>query len=722
MVLRSTMVAGLFLLILVLMPTLAIVSNTQITSSYLWIKSTHIKVPAVTTIGGEERGGVVADLYVSIAYPGTGTVYFSAEPLTELDTQATARIAALIAATIAGRNFNSYDYFIKMESSSLIIGGPSAGAAMTVALLSLFLNQSLRPDVMMTGMICPDGSIGPVGGIPAKLRAAVATGAKVFLIPIGQRVVYVRRIIKEPIPGGYLVRTEYVPVDVVELGRQLNVTVIEVSSVREAFYYFTGMNISLPSNITLPELPKEAINIVSSWTRDYLTRSDNARSQALELSKKIPYPIRYIIEKHLNKSVTYAKLATTAMISEAYYEAASYAFTSYIEGLTALEYAKVYLNNSRLPELVNEVNNTIRATRSIVMSGEAKTFAEFEALLAARYRYYLATIMFNKSVDLLRKGITSWSDLDNLVYMLAYAKARADSAKQWLMIAKIDTPVINAQAVKSIAESLLAMAKSSFSYLEALVGDVGAKPPSYDEALTNVELAVEAFHNNDTYGSIATSIHAVAASVVAIHELFKTGIGGIIQVVEKETKASIRDTYDIGTLPLIALNYIELAEAHKSVEGEWATAIYYYMLASLHAQVLKALIEASIPKPQVNVTVTALPTIVVTRRETVTATTTVTSYVDITHTTTIEKTVTTTTTTTTTMTATTTTTSTATVEKTITTTKTQTIVRVGWVTITETTMPISDYLGYLILELLVGLALGIVVIGVALEIRKRRMK
>ncbi len=715
-------VLAFIVLFLTILPSTSILALTQVTTSYIWVKTTHIRVPAVTTIGGEEAGGVVADVYVSIAYPGTGTVYFSAEPLTQLDTQATARIAALIAATIAGKNFNSYDYFVKMMSRSLIIGGPSAGGAITVAFLSLFLNQSLKPDVMMTGMICPDGSIGPVGGIPAKLKAAAANGIKVFLIPIGQRIVYVRKIVKEPIPGGYLVRTEYVPVDIVELGKQLNVTVIEVASVREAFYYFTGMNISLPANITLPELPKEAVNIVISWIRDYLTKSDNVRKDALELSEKIPYPIKYIIEKHLNKSITYAKLATTAQISEAYYESASYAFTSYIEALVAYEYARVYLDNSRLPQLVSEVNSTLRAVRTVVMEGEAKTFSELEALIAARYRYYLAQAVFNESIDLLKKGVTSWSDLDKLVYMLVYAKARADSAKQWLMISRIDTPVINPNAVYSIAESLLAMAKSSFSYLDTLVGDVGAKPPSYDEAVLNVELAMNAYSSNDTYGTIAASIHAVASSVVAIHELFRTGIGGVVQVVERETKASIRDAYNIGALPLISLNYVELAEERKNVEEDWATTIYYYMLASLHAQVLKALIEASIPRPNITATLTALPTIIVTHRETVTTTTTTTAYVNVTHT--VEKTVTTTATTTTTTTAITTTThtTTATIEKTVTTTKTQTIVRVGWVTITQTTMPVSDYLGYLILELLVGLALGIIVVGLALEIRKRRMK
>lgn len=689
---------AIILLISTISPLLTVMPVTETSTFYIWIKSAHIKVPAVTTTGGGEEG-VVADLYVSIAYPGNGIVYFSAEPLTELDTQATARIAALIATTIAGKSFNSYDYFIRMKSSSLIIGGPSAGGAMTVALLSLLLNKTLRPDVMMTGMICPDGSIGPVGGIPAKLKAAAEAGTKVFLIPIGQRIVYVRRIIRESIPGGYIVRTKYVPIDVVELGKQLNVTVIEVASVREAFYYFTGINISLPSVITLPQLPSEAANIVTTWTYSYLTKSEDVRKQALELAKKIPYPVRYIIEEHINKSLNYAEQATSSLLSKMYYKAASYAFTSYIEGLTALEYAKVYLNKSRLTAFVDEVNNTIVTTRYIVMTSKVKTLSEFEALLAARYRYYLSELIFNESINMLKKGITSWSDLNKLIHMLAFAKARADSAKQWLLMSRVTTPKISLQAVKDIAESLLAMAKSSFSYLETLVSDIGSKPPSYDEALINVDLAMKAFSSNDTYGSIAASIHAVASSVVAIHELFRTGIGGIIQVVEKETKASIRDAYDTGATPLIALNYIELAEAQRDIEEDWATAIYYYMLASLHAQVLKALVEASTPKPQV-VTTTVLPTTTIIRRETVTVTAT------------IEKTVTKTVATTVTTTAITTN---ETKEKTTTMTVTETHVTEKTITIPVATTTLNN----LILGLLLGLVLGVITMVIIVVIRAK---
>jgi len=170
----------------------------------------------------------------------------------------------------------------------------------------------------------------------------------------------------------------------------------------------------------------------------------------------------------------------------------------------------------------------------------------------------------------------------------------------------------------------------------------------------------------------------------------------------------------MGVIPLVALNYLETAKTVGNIQENWASIIYYYMLASLYAQVLKALVEASIPRPTVTTTLTAPPTFIVTKIRTVTTTETVTETETITQTTTatLER--------TTTVTETNTVREIHTTTLTSTTTSTKEVVRMGFITVTQTNLPISDYLGYLILELLVGVSLGIIVIGVIFELRKRR--
>ncbi len=68
--------------------------------------------------------------------------------------------------------------------------GPSAGIAMATALLSLFLEQPVTPDLAMTGEITLTGQVLPVGGIREKLVGARLAGVKTVLLPEPNRAQY----------------------------------------------------------------------------------------------------------------------------------------------------------------------------------------------------------------------------------------------------------------------------------------------------------------------------------------------------------------------------------------------------------------------------------------------------------------------------------------------------------------------------------------------------
>lgn len=65
------------------------------------------------------------------------------------------------------------------------IGGPSAGMMIALAVYDLADPQDLTRGrvVAGTGTIDPDGTVGPVGGVPLKVQAAIDAGAELFLAP-----------------------------------------------------------------------------------------------------------------------------------------------------------------------------------------------------------------------------------------------------------------------------------------------------------------------------------------------------------------------------------------------------------------------------------------------------------------------------------------------------------------------------------------------------------
>lgn len=77
-----------------------------------------------------------------------------------------------------------YDYDIHINfPGGLPIDGPSAGVSMAIAMYSALTNNPVSNTIAMTGEVSIRGLIKPVGGIAAKVNAALKAGAKKALIP-----------------------------------------------------------------------------------------------------------------------------------------------------------------------------------------------------------------------------------------------------------------------------------------------------------------------------------------------------------------------------------------------------------------------------------------------------------------------------------------------------------------------------------------------------------
>jgi predicted ATP-dependent protease len=175
---------------------------------------------------------------------GQGRVLVNTEVLNGMDIQTSVRTAAAVVETLTGASFGNTDIILTITSDVTVeaVDGPSAGAAITVALLAALRRVEVMDGVYITGTINSDGSVGKVGGVPYKALAAAEEGAGTVVVPAGQGTV----TLYEPktIQLGRRVITTYEKV-IMTLEEYLQengyaVRVVEADSVLEAYMEFTG--------------------------------------------------------------------------------------------------------------------------------------------------------------------------------------------------------------------------------------------------------------------------------------------------------------------------------------------------------------------------------------------------------------------------------------------------------------------------------------------------
>lgn len=90
--------------------------------------------------------------------------------------------AASVIRRITNKDIRDYDIHVNVVGGGNI-DGPSAGAAITVCVISALMDKPVRQDAAITGEISLRGNIKPVGGIFEKVYGARRKGIKLVMVP-----------------------------------------------------------------------------------------------------------------------------------------------------------------------------------------------------------------------------------------------------------------------------------------------------------------------------------------------------------------------------------------------------------------------------------------------------------------------------------------------------------------------------------------------------------
>ena len=140
--------------------------------------------------------------------PGTGKLILTGQ-LGDVMKES-AQAALTVAKGLIQDSFEKWDVHVHVPAGATPKDGPSAGVAMTLALISLFTGKPIRPDIAMTGEISLRGLVMPIGGLKEKTLAALRAGIKTVMMP--------KRNEKdlEDVPAEAKARLEFVLLDHVE--------------------------------------------------------------------------------------------------------------------------------------------------------------------------------------------------------------------------------------------------------------------------------------------------------------------------------------------------------------------------------------------------------------------------------------------------------------------------------------------------------------------------
>lgn len=602
------------------------------TYSYSLDETRHVTIVAVSQLSNGSYIGVSADLYVRVTCPGSGHVYVETLPLSQIDLQASTRVAALVASSVANMSFYSCDFYASIKSDSPIIGGPSASGVTAVAFAAALLRLPLNESIIMTGMIMPDGSVGPVGGLKYKLDAAASRGAKVFIVPFGQTRDTIYKVVAQRVGPTIITRVVPETVDLISYGAQLNVLVIPVANIYEALEIFTDKIYRVPprdmgwldrfSDIyaSLNTIQREWISNLSSEISRALNESRAIEDRALSTLRG--YSGIYIrnLLQNIDSSIEGLRRQAEALESAGkLYAAASIYLQALIYAYQRLHLLKAIIDGSYISQEVGAVNSSVYGVIEYVNRYSAENgidVARLSIAINTLDRAYEALVYVNRTL--------SSQYVDSASQYLALASARVYTARLWSTLLsspiynRARGPQISADDLNRMAIYISALAQNIYTYIVAFSSSTQISNDILSDAVYRYSLL---FKVSEPLDKLALGISSISYMHLALVSIFLQDYNSTIEALNRTIGIALSSPTSLDTPPIDVPLYIEMVKAFTSYPQ---TQIAMLSRLSIILSIYRILATEISQQPYPSETEVEKITETIRERETVTVTTTTT--------------------------------------------------------------------------------------------------
>lgn len=554
-------------------------------SIFLTYRNITVYAPAVAET---DNGyvGVISTITVTLQSNGRGRVFVDTLPLTQIDMQGSARLSVKVASALVKNddrcniNPDEYDFFFVVRTTAPIIGGPSAGGIMTAAVVSLLENWTMDNKTVMTGMINPDGSIGPIGGILQKIDAAYSAGATRFLLPKGQ-MTYMDMVTEITTENGWTQTiSKSVIKNVAEYALEnYGIEAVEVEDINEAILYFTGWefptsesNESITTEDYINSMKPLATNLLENARTSYKNASDSFDNSTIP--NRWPDYYKNQVTDFLNNAHERLIDSENWYEQEVYYTSTSKSFQSLIDS-HFVTYACNYFSVDNKQDYVNSILNEVKEYHSnkssLAKNAEVNGTISLQCVGAGQKRASDADSYLSDAESSYQRG-----DYLTALYKISYAMQRSESIEWWLGISIYfnDTGDITADELTTLAGEYIEDAQQSVVYSGVILEEMGQSSSYLSDAEGLLELARTDKENGYSAAAFFEALEALVKANLAL-ETHDGVDDDKIKRAKERASASIAESRNRGVEPVLAVSYYEYAESLVNESSEDIAMVYY---------------------------------------------------------------------------------------------------------------------------------------------------